>query len=345
MKFILLLALGGILTHSLSIEAVVKKEKSPLTKEEQESLNKRLPDSLQNLDVSLTRNLLEQGADINILQGGQTPLHIAVLINSPDLVQFLLAKGANPNSLNSLNFTPLYIALGGSSGEAKYSNIAMLLLQAGANPNLENGTEHKTSWEYMINVDSYSPDLFRALLLYGGQSNKEENKAPLIRRLTRLFPGESGTLFQAIAFGDQDGVKIFLANNKEIVRDKNGISALAYAAGQGNEIILSLLFKLHSYQQDTTGIEQAIEIVTNRLRGLKPESTEYTKYHHILQGLIRQLKIIHEEQLDLFLKSVKRQDPTLKDATQIAEIQEMLKQTLGTQDITQLLYGSLGKTT
>ncbi|HVW99662.1 MAG TPA: ankyrin repeat domain-containing protein [Candidatus Babeliaceae bacterium] len=95
-------------------------------------------------------------------------------------------------------------------------------------------------------------------------------------------------LLQAIALGDIDKVKELIAQG-QVVTDDDGISALVYAAGQGNEQILSLLLSYPAYQYDTQGLEQAIEIVASRLRGLLPETPEYKRYKDIFNYLKKEL--------------------------------------------------------
>ncbi|HVX00650.1 MAG TPA: hypothetical protein VHA52_09500, partial [Candidatus Babeliaceae bacterium] len=60
----------------------------------------------------------------------------------------------------------------------------------------------------------------------------------------------------------------------------------------GNGKIISLLLRYPAYQQDIQGIEEAIEIVASRLRGLKPGTPEFKKYKAIFEGLTREHKEI-----------------------------------------------------
>jgi ankyrin repeat protein len=59
---------------------------------------------------------------------GFTPLMTACTINRPDIVEILLANGADVNLVNNAGFTPLHIAC-----EQVNADIVQMLLEAGAN--------------------------------------------------------------------------------------------------------------------------------------------------------------------------------------------------------------------
>ncbi|VEL08962.1 unnamed protein product [Protopolystoma xenopodis] len=64
---------------------------------------------------------------------GQTPLHVAVMISSPELVSLLLHSGANPNHVTHDAHTALHTA----AREGRVDVLSMLL-EAGADPEAKN---------------------------------------------------------------------------------------------------------------------------------------------------------------------------------------------------------------
>lgn len=76
-----------------------------------------------------TQTLLEQGADPDVLQEGETPLTLAVTNSNISISELLLKFGANPNLGTTF---PLLIAV--TNGE---SALTKLLLENKANPNID----------------------------------------------------------------------------------------------------------------------------------------------------------------------------------------------------------------
>lgn len=70
--------------------------------------------AVQSLDVGILETLLKRGANANVqaLQGsskGNTPLHIACLLEKVKHAEILLKYGANPNVVNQYGKTPLQV--------------------------------------------------------------------------------------------------------------------------------------------------------------------------------------------------------------------------------------------
>mmetsp|Transcript_9770 Transcript_9770/g.19169 ORF Transcript_9770/g.19169 Transcript_9770/m.19169 type:complete len:189 (+) Transcript_9770:6083-6649(+) len=63
-------------------------------------------------NYALAKTFLTCGTDVNFrtTQGGDSALYLAAMHNQIAIVQLLLSRGANPNSLNSGDNTPLHIA-------------------------------------------------------------------------------------------------------------------------------------------------------------------------------------------------------------------------------------------
>ena len=86
----------------------------------------------QNGDFRLAELLIRYGAKLDAPDTTTGPIHYAVLTRRPDMVKFLLDKGANPNAFDNTRDTPLMLAA--KSGQI---DIVRLLLARGANPTLK----------------------------------------------------------------------------------------------------------------------------------------------------------------------------------------------------------------
>ncbi|KAJ8290299.1 hypothetical protein GJAV_G00011090 [Gymnothorax javanicus] len=64
--------------------------------------------------LSMVERLIDLGADINAQEqcNGRSPLHLAVDLQNLELVQLLVAKGANVNSLSYGGYTPYHLTYG-----------------------------------------------------------------------------------------------------------------------------------------------------------------------------------------------------------------------------------------
>jgi ankyrin repeat protein len=299
-----------------------------LTDQEQQALNDALVLNAANGSLENVQQALREGAQINALcspsiiatrDGRLSALFAAGLNGHAAIVKFLLNNDADINLKEMGGNCPLTdIVLQGKAGTPQ---VVALLLQAGANPN--------GGPTAMINVPSalfivygvtIDRSVLRLLLLYGGHVSDKYKKlfskprTSWVYRLLGYITGTTepepsphdkhliekfnqavpNTLLQAIVLNDPQRVQAFLSKypaheSKDVVKDSEGVSTLAYAAGQGNEQILGLLLAHSAYQYDTTGLEQALEIVASRLRGLEAGSSEYKKYEKIFNDLKREL--------------------------------------------------------
>jgi ankyrin repeat protein len=79
------------------------------------------------------RYLAEHGADINLINpvSGRSPLVEALASNRRENVHYLISRGADLNTVDSIGFTPLAIAIG-----SEKFDIAYALLIAGADPTI-----------------------------------------------------------------------------------------------------------------------------------------------------------------------------------------------------------------
>jgi uncharacterized protein len=180
---------------------------------------------------AMARFLIERNADVNLHGAGRTALHSAVQRKMPEIVQLLLAKGANPNARlerrlpavsrdvaqqngldgNPIGATPFWLAA--SFGDAP---IMRALLEAGADPTLT--TVDRTSalmvaagTDFVDGEDKYGVRTF------------DEDITPLARRAA-----------EAVQICLDHGVDVNLSNEK-------GQTALFGAVYMGSPLLVQLL--------------------------------------------------------------------------------------------------------
>jgi ankyrin repeat protein len=294
MLFLRLFTCAALLVSSAVFQAVDKPDKVPLTKEEQwKILDHPLHQATAEGNIAQAQELLEKGANVNSKDPvtNETPLHIATEVNNLALIKLLLAKGANVNGVDNYHATSLFKAFEKQAGKEPRVDVIVLLLEAGADPNIPT-KQQETALDGMLqSPNSLNRSLFRKLILYGAKRNVRQNADDHLQiAMTAL----SGELLQALALrniiASQDrAIQQKLARSKQIEHDQEGVSALAYAAGQGVERVFNLFIEHPFYQHDIKGMIAALNIVNARLRGLKPESAEYKEYGAILKRLCQAL--------------------------------------------------------
>ncbi|MHC4750482.1 MAG: ankyrin repeat domain-containing protein [Planctomycetota bacterium] len=92
-------------------------------------------------DEAEARSLIEGGADVNRRTPyGTTPLDRAVVAGFRDIVELLIAKGANVNAKDNWDWTPLHSAVYG------HKDIVEILIAKGANVNARDGGGRTPLW-------------------------------------------------------------------------------------------------------------------------------------------------------------------------------------------------------
>ncbi|CAH8630564.1 unnamed protein product [Dicrocoelium dendriticum] len=176
-------------------------------------------------DLECAKLLFEYGQRVALRmifavdQDGRTPMHMAAMHNHPDLIDFLLEKGADMNPTDSKGLTPLLLAC--QKGSIKATKH---LLEIGAD---------------IYKCDENGRNL-SILLLLGGTGDAREVVPVLVKMgtLPVLFtqPDRYGCTYMHVAarLGQRVAIKIGLANGGKLLqRDSEGSTALHSAARFG----------------------------------------------------------------------------------------------------------------
>jgi ankyrin repeat protein len=256
--------------------------------------------------------------DINI--DLYAPLHLLALSKSlsdedVNIAELLLMQGADPNVQSEEGCTSLHYALRATNNQQKYKYVE-LLLKHGALVKYDNLNFFEEFIEKLgaLNIDEISSielAIFKLLARYGGSFPLPPYPQWLSGSAIETFKKLServlkGPLIPAIISNDVERIKELSRTNQLVVKDDRGkgkaitddegVSALVYAAGQGNYEILMMLLEYPTYQRDLEGLEQALEIIGSRLSGLNETSPEYQNYQNIQTVLKEMLDEIRRKQ-------------------------------------------------
>jgi len=186
---------------------------------------KSLHEAAADDDIELVELLLAKGADVNT--GQWTALHSAVKEGRMDIAELLIKKGADVNAKDGEGLTPLYLA-------AWYQpDMVEFLITHGANVNVKNN-KGKTPLHFVLDVDRSKYQLFKdvvELLIAKGtdvSSKDNDGRTPL---------------HLAAESADKDIVELLLAKGARIDEkdDAYGFTALHYAARFGNKNVAEYL--------------------------------------------------------------------------------------------------------
>ncbi|OFY18134.1 MAG: hypothetical protein A2W98_07475 [Bacteroidetes bacterium GWF2_33_38] len=105
-------------------------QEETITQEDRiKSLNRKLiSEILYTGDTEIIQTLIKDGAEINTLINGNTPLGVAAGKDRIDVVNILLENGSNINKVDDNEFTPLFIAISKNNYE-----MCKFLIEKGAN--------------------------------------------------------------------------------------------------------------------------------------------------------------------------------------------------------------------
>jgi len=117
----------------------------------------RIPYSLPNSnlyhaavsgDIELAKQCIAEGADVNYREGEYTVLHASVWKDHQEVAELLLQSGANPNIKSTAGLTPLM--------DANTCEMLNLLALYGADPKICDGNRHTALSYYIVwdNLDA-----------------------------------------------------------------------------------------------------------------------------------------------------------------------------------------------
>lgn len=163
-------------------------------------------------DITMVEQLLKEGVDVNFKDSyGYTPMYSAASHGKKDVVELLIANGANINNDQS---PPLYGAL-----EGGYKDIALLLIKKGANLNSS----------LRIAIVYGRADIVEFLIANGADVNAKNNN------------GDTA-LHYAVGNSKLDIAKYLITHGADInVKDKGGYTPLHNAASEGKQEIARIL--------------------------------------------------------------------------------------------------------
>ena len=113
--------------------------------------------AIETRNSDWTLYLLQQGADPNLVSGGDTPLIIAARTGSVDAAEWLLSVKARVDEPNRRGETPLIIAV-----QNRQLPLVRLLLNAGANPDKADSAAGYSARDY-AKRDNRTPEILRLI--------------------------------------------------------------------------------------------------------------------------------------------------------------------------------------
>ena len=174
-------------------------------------------------DVVEVKRLLQGNPQLANAPGAQdaTPLHFAVFNNRKEVVDFLLANGADPNRQLTSGWTPVHVA---ANNDKK--DILQVLLAHGANVDPK-GKDGETPL-HLAAFKGY-PGVVQVLLAGGADVNGRDG-------------GKDTALHRATAMGHKETVQVLLSKGADPnARDAKDLTPLRIAELQGHGDIVQLL--------------------------------------------------------------------------------------------------------
>ena len=190
-------------------------------------------------NVEAVKKHLEKGVDVNFLnRQGMTPLQRAISSRDREIVEILLNNRADVNKAGDRKVTPLLHLLAIAGGQASSDKegddfeVAKLLLEHGANPNVVSDWPNKTP--LLIAAERGDEKMVDLLLAYGVDINQKGI----------WTPGQTGNtaLHYAAWKGNKEMALLLLDKGADVnVRGVNKVTPLHKVSGPDKEEMIELL--------------------------------------------------------------------------------------------------------
>jgi ankyrin repeat protein len=176
-------------------------------------------------DLPRVEELLQEGADIDILQKSKTPLIAAIRKGHNAVANKLIDAGANINFGIGLNATTPLI----SASEFNHPELVQRLLELGADPNGSNANNRQ-------------PIFFAA----------QDGHTEVLKLLLAAGADVNHGLAIAVSEGHEEVVRVLLEAGADPNLKHNANSIILYAAHQNHVSIVKLLLEHPGYRMDTS---------------------------------------------------------------------------------------------
>ena len=173
-------------------------------------------------ELDKVKLLVEAGADPNSVD----PNGMGTLLSfHPDVLKYLLEKGANPDIQRNENILPVLVGIAGFNTEC-----LKVLLDGGADPNIAGHHNGETALHHAVCGDNF--EQVKALLDAGADPNKRTLGGKLTYMLWRDARVRSETpLHRAAAYGTPEIIKLLLDKGADpTIRDANKDTPLSWAS-------------------------------------------------------------------------------------------------------------------
>jgi pectate lyase len=195
-------------------------------------------------DLEKVKRLAEQGVNVSTEdKSGLTPLYAAIVGNHKEVIEFLIACGAD---VNAGKWTPLH-----SAANEQRHDIVELLIKNGANVNAKDGMEQTPLCYAIWNEDV---DVVKLFLANGARLHEKDiigwtafryAASQGSRELVNLFVDEGADvsgLHMAACVGDLDRVKGFFEHESDVdVKDELNWTPLYWAVSIGQRDVVKFL--------------------------------------------------------------------------------------------------------